>query len=268
MQSLKEHKKVLYVWQKIKLTMRISSSMWVWKESAAQTALWAQAGALDFVIVSLWTPCGHSWSDIQVSHRTAEVRASPLISLQLLCSWSPILQPFTSQNKQSPLSEVFCFLEIVGSIRLEKTFKVTNHNYQLSTMFSTKLCPQLSIFMISEQSLEWWLCHKSVGARRRRWTGQEWKAAPKCWEALRKKTLSLCAPKGQQEVWKRKLKFPMIYFFPSLCLVLFSCLVLFVGGWCLQEEWWNSTMRGLSLSSTRSQWFGQGYFQIPKRHLI
>lgn len=173
-------------------------------------------------------PCGHSWSDVQVWHKTAEVRASPLISLQLLCSWNPILQPFTSQNKQSPLSEVFCFLEIVGSLKLEKTLKVTNHHYQLSTMFSTKLCPQLPTFMISEQCQEWWLCRKSVGARRRRWTGQKWKAAPKCWEALRDKPSAVtCVPlRISRRFGRVSWHFQWNIFSSSLsCFVFVSCLV-------------------------------------------
>lgn len=130
--------------------------------------------------------------------------------------------------------------------------------------------PSLKLFHIytsCKSFREWWLHHfsgQSVGTQRR-CTGcwQHWPEMGSSNKVLRSSqgqalSCHLRPPKGQQEVWKRKLKFPVKYF----CLLL----VLFVGGWWLQEEWWwDSTMRGLSLSSTRSQWFGQGYFQFPKQ---
>lgn len=125
----------------------------------------------------------------------------------------------------------------------------------------------MPIHRIFEQFQVWWLYDfsgQSLGTQRRRWTGcwQHWPGVESSNQVQRSskgQSLSchLCPPKGQQEVWKRKLKFPVKY----LYLLLFSCLVLFVGGWWFSG---NSTMRGLSLSSTRSQWFGQGYFQILK----
>lgn len=56
-------------------------------------------------------------------------------------------------------------LEIMESLRLEKTFKILNHNCQLNTMFSTKPCPQLPIHRIFEQFQEWRFHHFS-GSRK------------------------------------------------------------------------------------------------------